>query len=31
MHWFTCKSKEPCLMFVTFDRKYDVVWAKPPK
>jgi quercetin dioxygenase-like cupin family protein len=31
MHWFTCKSKEPCLMFVTFDRTFDIVWAKPPK
>jgi quercetin dioxygenase-like cupin family protein len=31
MHWFACKSKDTCLMFVTFDRKYDIVWAKPPK
>lgn len=31
IHWFTCKSKDTCLMFVTFDRKYDIVWAKPPK
>ena len=31
MHWFTCKSKDTCLMFVTFDRTYDIVWAKPPK
>ena len=31
MHWFTCQSKEPCLMFVTFDRTYDIVWAKPLK
>src|SRR6266852_5278477 len=31
MHWFTCKSKEPCLMFVTFYRTYDIVWAKPQK
>ena len=29
MHWFTCKSASPCLMFVTFDRKYDITWAKP--
>jgi quercetin dioxygenase-like cupin family protein len=29
MHWFTCQSKEACLMFVTFDRAYDIVWAKP--
>jgi len=31
MHWFTCKSKDTCLMFVTFDRAYDIVWAKPQK
>jgi quercetin dioxygenase-like cupin family protein len=31
MHWFTCKSQSPCLMFVTFDRKYDIVWAKASK
>jgi len=31
MHWFTCKSKITCLMFVTFDRKYDIVWAQPAK
>jgi quercetin dioxygenase-like cupin family protein len=31
MHWFTCKSQAPCLMFVTFDRKYDIVWAKSSK
>jgi quercetin dioxygenase-like cupin family protein len=31
MHWFTCKSKETCLMFATFDRTYDIVWAKPQK
>lgn len=31
MHWFTCKSQSPCLMFVTFDRKYDIVWAKTTK
>ncbi len=31
MHWFACKSKDTCLMFVTFDRKYDIVWAKPAK
>ena len=31
MHWFTCKSKETCLMVVTFDRTYDIVWAKPAK
>lgn len=31
MHWFTCQSKDACLMFVTFDRTYDIVWAKPMK
>ena len=31
MHWFTCHSKDACLMFVTFDRTYDIVWAKPMK
>src|SRR5882762_9588848 len=31
MHWFTCKSKDSCQMFVTFDRTYDIVWAKPQK
>ena len=30
-HWFTCQSKEDCLMFVTFDRKYDVVWVQDKK
>ena len=31
MHWFTCQSKGACLMFVTFDGKYDIVWARPQK
>ena len=31
MHWFTCQSKGACLMFVTFDRTYDIVWAKTQK
>jgi quercetin dioxygenase-like cupin family protein len=30
-HWFTCTAKEECLMFVTFDRAYDIVWLKPDK
>jgi len=30
-HWFTCMSKEGCLMFVTFDRTYDIVWVKDEK
>jgi quercetin dioxygenase-like cupin family protein len=27
-HWFSCNSKEGCLMFVTFDRAYDIFWVK---
>lgn len=27
-HWFTCKSKDGCLMFVAFDRAYDIFWVK---
>src|SRR5580698_5986013 len=23
VHWFSCSGKDPCLMAVTFDRKYD--------
>jgi hypothetical protein len=30
-HWFTCTAKEECLMFVTFDRAYNIVWIKPDK
>ena len=30
-HWFTCTAKEECLMFVRFDRPYDIVWLKPNK
>jgi hypothetical protein len=30
-HWFTCTGQEECLMFVTFDRAYDIVWLKPRK
>jgi quercetin dioxygenase-like cupin family protein len=30
-HWFTCTAKEECLMFVTFDQAYDIVWLKPKK
>ena len=30
-HWFICTAKEECLMFVTFDRAYDIVWLKPNK
>jgi quercetin dioxygenase-like cupin family protein len=31
VHWFSCASKEDCLMFVTFDRTYDIVWVKDKK
>jgi|SRR5579864_532344 len=27
-HWFSCKSKDGRLMFVTFDRAYDIFWVK---
>src|ERR1700722_17397300 len=27
VHWFSCAGKDPCLMIVTFDRKYDIVWV----
>ena len=27
-HRFSCQSKTECVMFVTFDRKYDIVWVK---
>jgi quercetin dioxygenase-like cupin family protein len=30
-HWFTCTAREECLMSVTFDRAYDIVWLKPGK
>ena len=30
-HWFTCTSKDGCLMFATFDRTYDIVWVKQEK
>jgi quercetin dioxygenase-like cupin family protein len=31
VHWFTCTEKEECLMFVTFDRAYDIVWVPQKK
>ncbi len=31
MHWFTRQSREACVQFVTFDRTYDIVWAKPQR
>ena len=30
-HWFSCTAKEECLMFVTFNRAYDIVWVKEKK
>ena len=27
-HQFTCQGKFACLMFVTFDRVYDIFWGK---
>jgi quercetin dioxygenase-like cupin family protein len=27
VHWFTCSGNAPCLMAVTFDQKYDIVWV----
>ncbi len=27
-HRFSCQSKTECIMFVSFDRKYDIVWVK---
>jgi quercetin dioxygenase-like cupin family protein len=27
-HWFSCNSNAGCLMFVTFDRAYDIFWVK---
>ncbi len=32
-HQFACHSKSACIIFVTFDRVYDIFWVKenPPK
>jgi quercetin dioxygenase-like cupin family protein len=32
VHWFSCSGRDPCLMTVTFNQKYDIVWAEdhPP-
>jgi quercetin dioxygenase-like cupin family protein len=27
IHWFSCRGKDPCLMVVTFNQKYDIVWV----
>jgi quercetin dioxygenase-like cupin family protein len=31
IHWFSCSGKDPCLMAVTFNQKYDIVWADIPR
>jgi quercetin dioxygenase-like cupin family protein len=28
VHWFSCSGKDPCLMVVTFNQKYDIVWVR---
>jgi quercetin dioxygenase-like cupin family protein len=30
-HQFSCQSKTDCVMFVTFDAKYDIFWVKDEK
>jgi quercetin dioxygenase-like cupin family protein len=30
-HQFSCQSKTACVMFVTFDRTYDIFWLKDNK
>jgi quercetin dioxygenase-like cupin family protein len=30
-HQFTCTGATQCLLFVTFDRTYDIHWVKPRK
>jgi quercetin dioxygenase-like cupin family protein len=27
VHWFSCSGKDTCLMVVTFNQKYDIVWV----
>jgi quercetin dioxygenase-like cupin family protein len=27
VHWFSCSGKDSCLMAVTFNQKYDIVWV----
>jgi|SRR5215469_912962 len=31
VHWSACTAKQECLMFVTFDRPYDIVGSKDKK
>jgi quercetin dioxygenase-like cupin family protein len=26
-HQFTCRSADPCIVFVAFNQKYDIVWV----
>jgi quercetin dioxygenase-like cupin family protein len=28
VHWFSCAGTHPCLMAVTFNQKYDIVWVE---
>jgi len=30
-HQFSCQSKTVCVMFVTFDKTYDIFWVKDNK
>jgi quercetin dioxygenase-like cupin family protein len=32
VHWFSCSGTHSCLMAVTFNQKYDIVWVEtaPP-
>jgi quercetin dioxygenase-like cupin family protein len=30
-HQFSCQSKSPCVLFVTFDGTYDIFWVKADK
>ncbi|MGD0435604.1 MAG: cupin domain-containing protein [Bryobacteraceae bacterium] len=30
-HQFSCQSKSPCILFVMFDRTYDIFWVKDAK
>ncbi len=30
-HQFSCQSRTACVMFVTFDRAYDIFWVKDNK
>lgn len=30
-HQFSCGAREECILFVTFDRKYDIFWESPKK